>query len=75
MDYRKVDQLRFELTEFKEQMREEISRDIKENQKDDGVYFKYAIWSITCMAATASCATALVLIVMEISKNINTTST
>ena len=63
--------LQFDLSKI----REEISRDMKENQKDDGVYFKYAIWSITCMAATASCAAALVLIVMEISKNINTTST
>lgn len=63
--------LQFDLSKI----REEISRDMKENQKDDGVYFKYAIWSITCMAATASCAAALVLIVMEISKSINTTST
>ena len=63
--------LEFDLTKI----REEICRDMKENQKDDGVYFKYAIWSITCMAATASCAAALVLIVMEISKSINTTST
>tara|TARA_B100000902_G_C27087593_1_gene802174 strand:+ start:525 stop:743 length:219 start_codon:yes stop_codon:yes gene_type:complete len=69
--YRNDQQIQFDLTKI----REEISRDMKENQKDDGVYFKYAIWSITCMAATASCAAALVLIVMEISKNINTTST
>ena len=66
--------MRFDLTKFKDDIREEIREDMKENQKDDGVYFKYAIWSITCMAATASCAAALVLIVMEISKSMNTTS-
>ena len=74
--YTKVntEQLKLDLTNFKDQIRAEIREDMKENQKDDGVYFKYAIWSITCMAATASCAAALVLIVMEISKSMNTTS-
>ena len=48
----------------------------EESVKGDSVYFKYAIWSVTCMASTAGCVAALVLIVMEISKNINpTTST
>jgi hypothetical protein len=64
----------FDLSKFREDMRKEIREDMKENNKDDGVYFKYAIWSITCMAATASCTAALVLIVMEISKNMNTTT-
>ena len=66
--YTKVntEQLKLDLSNFKDQIRAEIREDMKENQKDDGVYFKYAIWSITCMASTAACATALVLIVIEI---------
>lgn len=66
--YGRLEQLEFNL----EKRIAELEQ--KEEPKRDDVYFKYAIWSITCMASTAACVAGLVLIIMEVSKNVSTTT-